>query len=695
MKLNISSRLRAAFELWILTTLGFALLRAVFYLLFYRHAESFSADETTFAFFLGLRFDMRVATVLILPILIFALPNKWHWRHSLARQKNWVLSYAILYSLLLLAYIADIGCYGYLQSRINVAIFQNLLNPAISLEMVHQTYNLYLWGPVYAALCFGLYQFFRLVIFGRAGRHARPDPIYKKATQAIQGLTLTLVTALGLYGSVSQYPLRWSQAFFTQNMFVAYLSMNPVHYLIDSLESRQQTYDIDKVKKYYPQLSKYLGVENTKDLNFRREVDQTPQFDRSVTAPNVVYIVMESMAAFKTGLFGNAADSSPELDKLANSNEGWLFRNYYTPTEGTARSLFCILTGIPDINAKSSSSRNPLIVNQNTLINGLEGYDKFYFIGGSANWGNIRGVYMNNVTGLQMYEGDSNLVGPRTDVWGLSDLDLFRATAKALSARDPKKPFFALVQSASFHRPYTIPEEHGSFQLKTLPPEELSRLGFHSLDEYNSFRMGDYSLGEFFRLIKDSEFFKNTIFIIHGDHGLPHDGAMNVGEGYKFYGLNRFHVPLVMYSPLIKEHKEYNFMMSEADVWPTVLGLTGFKYPNASLGRNVFAVPKDQPHYAFSYVYYSNPLQIMLYDQEFIAFGTEKKIEALYRYGGYKPINDQGSNLPEVTGEFYKVDLRDKYPDKFKEMSELLVGIFESSRYMLYHNPRLVNKTSP
>ncbi len=677
--LQISNRLRSSFELWVWSLLLFSIFRAIFYLLFYRHAEAFTANETTTAFLLGLRFDIRVATLLILPMFILALPKRSHWLANSKNQNIWVLSYTAVYTFIIAIYGVDFGYYAYLQSRINITVLQFLRNPLISLEMVHQTYNLFLIVPLSAALVWALYCFFSRLIFGRSPRHLKNDPLHKPKTMATQSVTISLIIFVALYGSISQYPLRWSEAFFSQNMFVAYLSMNPVHYFVDSAESRRQTYDEARVKEHYDDVAKYLGVRDLHNLNFRRPVDITEKFKLKNSHPNIVYIVMESMAAYKTGVFKNANDTSPALDRLANA--GWLFRNYYTPTEGTARSLFCVLTGIPDINAKSSSSRNPLIVNQNTLINALEGYEKYYFIGGSANWGNIRGVYMNNIKGLKMYEGDSNLEGPRTDVWGLSDLDLFRASARELSKRDPSKPFFALIQSASFHRPYTIPADHGRFVEKHLSPEELSTLGFASNEEYNSFRLADYSLGEFFKLIENTEFYKNTIFIIHGDHGLPHNGAANVSEGYKFYGLNRFHVPLVFFSPLIEKHEEFNVMMSETDVWPTVLGAIGYTFTNAALGRNVFAIKENEPHYAFSYVYYSEPLQIMLYDQNYIAFGTERGIEGLYRYGGWDASLDGKVD--------FKNNLKDIEKEKFNSMSKLLTGIFETSRYMLYHNPRL------
>jgi hypothetical protein len=98
------------------------------------------------------------------------------------------------------------------------------------------------------------------------------------------------------------------------------------------------------------------------------------------------------------------------------------------------------------------------------------------------------------------------------------------------------------------------------------------------------------------------------------------------------------------------------------------------------------ALPKGQSHYALSYVYYSDPLQIMLYDQDFIVFGTEKKVDALYRYNGH---GSEKQELNAVTAESYKINLKDQYPEKFKEMSDLLTGLFETSRFLLYHNPRI------
>lgn len=662
---------KAAFKLLTATVIVFTAFRTLFLVLFSGKAAAFSTTEALHAFFLGLRFDLRMAIFMVLPL--FILGNIQKLRIS---QKKWLAFYTFLYALALFVYGADVAYYSYLEGRINFRIFEFLKNPLISLQMVLESYNMVVWTPLYIAVVALVYWALKKYIF-----NAETKPEYASLSKKRKWLYITLTVlfiVLGTHSSFGQYPLRWSDAFFTQNMFLANLAMNPIHYIFDTAQNSKKDYDIKSVQKYYDAVAPYLGVTdlNVEKLNFLRPVEQTPQF---TSRPNIVYIVMESMAAYKTGVFGNPAQSSPSLDKIARA--GWLFENYYVPTEGTARSLFCILSGIPDINAKSTSSRNPLIIDQNTLINGLKDYRKYYFIGGSAAWGNIRGVYMNNVEGLEMYE-DSRLEGPRTDVWGLSDLDLFRQSAKVLKERSTEKngePFFALIQTAGFHRPYTIPDEHGDFTLQTLTKEQLNQYGFNSNEEYNSFRFADYSMGEFFKLIENSKFYKNTIFIVQGDHGLPHDGAAHLSEGYKFFNLNRFHTPLVFFSPLIQEPKVIKNIITEPDVWPTVLGLLGMQHPNTALGRNVFSEKlKNQPRYAFSYVYYSHPLQLLLYDDKFLAFGTENGIESLHEYMGTDP----------------KTDVKNKYPDKFNEMSHLLTGIFETSKYLLHHNKKIKNSIS-
>ena len=97
-----------------------------------------------------------------------------------------------------------------------------------------------------------------------------------------------------------------------------------------------------------------------------------------------------------------------------------------------------------------------LHVDQHTIINDYKGYEKFYFIGGSLSWANISGLLTNNIDGLHLYEQE-DYKAKTIDVWGISDKNLFLEANDVL--KQQTHPFFAVIQTADNHRPYTIPEE--------------------------------------------------------------------------------------------------------------------------------------------------------------------------------------------------------------------------------------------
>ena len=53
------------------------------------------------------------------------------------------------------------------------------------------------------------------------------------------------------------------------------------------------------------------------------------------------------------------------------------------------------------------------------------GHERYYMIGGNANWANIRGIFQNNIEDLQLLE-ESDWKASNSDVWGVSDLALLR-----------------------------------------------------------------------------------------------------------------------------------------------------------------------------------------------------------------------------------------------------------------------------
>ncbi|MCB0421200.1 MAG: LTA synthase family protein [Bdellovibrionales bacterium] len=646
----------------------FFVMRLAFAIIFVSEASPFSSREFIEALYLGAKFDARVSLVLLLPmVLLFWIPPLDPYKSRWA-QKFWTLAYTAVFFGIIATGMIDIAYYRYLHGRVNATILEFFKNPLISAEMVWSTYPV-IWMCLGGALLGHL----SFVTLSRFIFFYRSQPPIKLHKRWFYGLLIFLFSVAGLHGKLSQYPLRWSEAYFSTNTFISSLSMNPIHYFVDTFKNRKQAYNAANTKELYPIVSQYFDVSNPSvdSLHFQRPIKMGSPFTKidPKNPPNIVVIILESLAAYKTGVLGHPLKPTPYLDEAAKG--GLLFTEYYVPSEATARSIYCLITGIPDVNDhQGSSSRNPLIINQNTVANAFTGYDKYYFIGGSANWGNIRGVITNNIKGVHLID-EENLTSPRTDVWGVSDLDLFKEAHQTLRDRTEQKPFLAFIQSAGFHRPYTIPEDHGDFESLSLDQKTLKKYGLLSNDELNSLRFQDYAFGEFYKRTKEDPKFKNTIFVVTGDHGLPDYQAEHVSPGSRHFNLERWHVPLVFYGPGLIEPGVNDEIVTEPDILPTLAGMTGHSFENTTFGRNIFA-DKRPTRYAFNFVYYQTPPQIGVLDKEFYAIGLPGNIRGLYRYR---------SNEPDK-------DVKDQYPEKWTEMSRLAQGLYESAKYMLYHNKK-------
>jgi len=319
--------------------------------------------------------------------------------------------------------------------------------------------------------------------------------------------------------------------------------------------------------------------------------------------------------------------------------------------------VFEMLTGVPDVNPTTTASRNPLIVNQHTLVNALEGYEKYYFLGGSATWGNIRGLFAHNIPGLHIFE-EGDYDAPQVDGWGVSDVVLFDKAQRAF--RGQTKPFFAFIQTAGNHRPYTIPDDHPGFELARVDAAALAENGFDGLAAYNGMRYLDFSLGSFFAKAREAPWFGNTVFVMYGDHGNP----STLQTPWEQLLLTGYHVPLVIYAPgLLKGGGRIDFTASLTDSLPTALSLIGVPYLNTALGRDVLDLAAGDRH--FSLIGFTGVL-----DDEF-----------------YFRLDPGGPRLFRYRSEKGAEDVHERFPEKAAELQRLQEALYETSKYMLYHNP--------
>lgn len=646
-----------------------SLMRLLFFYVFYNPSDPIPFSVLLKSFYIGAKFDLRLGLIIHIPLLFAWIKPLSLFKDGKVR-RSWLLYLTITMASIFLLYVIDFGHFSYLQTRLEAATIRYLYNPITSLEMIWQTYPVI---PIVAGLLlFGGIYYFGLKRYA-LHLHKKAKTDHPRLKKLIIAILTVFVFAAGIYGKLSYYPLRWSDAFFSPHPFASQLGLNPVLYLLVTFQHKETGYDVETVKRYYPFMVDYLGIKepDKEKLNFIRK--ERPVMDRS-QKPNIVIVILESLAAHKTGIFGNPLNPTPNIDAIAR--ESLLFRQFYVQSPGTARSVFTFITGLPDLELQSTSTRNPRIVSQHTIINSFEGYEKFYFIGGSANWANIRGLLLHNIPGLHLYE-EGSYKSERVDVWGISDLHLFEEAHNVL--KEAKKPFFAIIQTSGSHRPYTIPEDNRGFKSIEIKDEVVKKYGFVSSAEFNAFRFLDHSIGFFMKLARESGYFKDTIFIFFGDHGLP-GKASHMIKGEELLELNRVHVPLIIYSPgLIKSSVE-DKLANEMDVLPTVASLAGISYTNTTMGRDLMDKRFDDKRFAFHILDHGTNPRIGLLGKEFYFVmnvdGTNKRLHL------WKSDNPRDNVIA-------------KYPGDAQEMESVARAIFETARYMRYHNTANSLKNNP
>lgn len=641
----------------------FSTARIAFWLYFDNPNDPLSSGDLLRALYIGLKFDLRIALLVLLPLFLLGWLRFLSPLYSRFGNRLWSGYLTLATIALLLFYATDFGHFAYLATRVDMSVLRFLDNAAISFGMVWETYPVIRWGLAIALLT--------LLFFKGLQRLMRRYSVMAAPRYTWRGKLLVSVITFfvvlgGLYGKLSYYPLRWSDAFFSTNAFASSVTLNPVLYFYETVRNGGVDYDEETVRADYALMADFLGVtqRDAEKLNFRR--DELPTVQRA-TPPNVVMVFLESFASYKAGLSGNPLDPTPHVDALAR--EGLFYENFYVPQTGTARSVFAAITGIPDIQFNDTSTQNATIINQRLIINAFTDHEKFYFLGGSASWRNIRGMLSNNIPNLHIYE-EGSYTSPRIDVWGISDLDLFKEANQVL--REQKKPFFAIIQTSGNHRPYTIPEDNHGFKLKTPSSDELAKYGFISVEEYNSFRFMDHSVGWFMAQAQKEGYFDNTIFAFFGDHGIAGDTGIHARkmDGQLGFGSNR--VPFIIYAPKLIPAQTSSTVASETDILPTLASLAGYRYTNTTFGRDLTDGRFPAPRRAF------------IVERTPIPFVGMIDNEWFFRWR----IDGQEKHLHLINADEPRVDVLAQHPEKAAELERLTRAYYETAKYIINNNGR-------
>ena len=649
------------------TILWVANLTAIFLLIFtlYRLATfiAFKPNGISFgdaipSFLMGIRYDLRWIAFILLPIILLSMMPKLSPFYSARNKKWWSWYLAIVTFIVFVFFAAGFGSFSYNKTPLDAGAMNFAEDFKISWRMMRQTYPMFwmLLGLVVAVLFFRwMYHKSHWQVINRTdGRGIQ----YRRKIFYVAALVLFLFA----WGNFSWPPLSRNDCFKFNNSFKSYLAINPLQNFFATLKLRKPDFNEQKARAAFPVMAEWMQLPDKNNFSFRRQIG--PRSNSLESRPNIVLVQCESYSMYKSSMSGNPLNTTPFFDSL--SRNGIFFERCFTPHFSTARALFAILSGIPDAQLFKFSSRNPEAVIQHTIVDNLVDYEKHYFLGGDAEFGNFEGL-LKNIDGLQMHTGKRQGV-PEVNVWGISDKDLFLEANDVF--RKKEKPFFAYIQTSGNHRPYnrTMAETDTDFLKVRVPEEDLKKYGFESLDEYNAFRYADYCFKKFIEAAQKEKYFHNTIFVFVGDHGLAGNADAMYPAVWTEQRLTDEHVPLLFYAPALLTPQRRPEVVSQIDILPTLAGMLHQPYVNTTLGRDLLD-PAKKNNYAF--VTNTADAIGMVTDDFYFTRNINSQEESIV------PMHARATYFSKQQQDSTK-----------KKLSEFTSAFYETAKYMLMNNKR-------
>jgi len=297
-----------------------------------------------------------------------------------------------------------------------------------------------------------------------------------------------------------------------------------------------------------------------------------------------------------------------------------------------------------------------------------------YFLGGSANWANIRGVFQSNINDLKIYEEGSYESEDRADVWGIDDYDLFKESDKVLrDLHTTNEPFVAYIQTATNHRPFSVPEKKETYRPLTkedINETTLKESGFISLAQLNALRYLDFNVHVFLRRAKESGYYENTVFAFFGDHNT----SMNQTKTFKKefdLGIQVHHVPLFIHAPKFLKPQKISNTAKLADLFPTLATIAKSDHTNYTLGSNALDT-LNTDSFGFLYLKINGEPGLGLIQNDFY----------------YTKTNYNNSTSLYKLSDVEKTDVSNTYPLVVSKMDSLITSYYHSTKYLYYNNKK-------
>jgi arylsulfatase A-like enzyme len=299
--------------------------------------------------------------------------------------------------------------------------------------------------------------------------------------------------------------------------------------------------------------------------------------------PNVILIVLESVAARWAGLNHGPYDSTPRL--AAAAARGMVFDNFYAHIGRSSNSLGSILLSVfPKLDFSDLTEEYPRLPGTSLAsVFHDRSYRTAFVTPSDLNWADWR-TFLDRRGFDDIIDHHQLPCSTLLSSWGMEDRCAVDKLIE-LVEKDPARPFFLMAWSQQTHHPYEPTPGVPLIDFVREPAPDA-----YDLNHYlNVLHETDRHIERLFETIRRTHLQDDTLIVVTGDHGQafgdPHDGYMQGRSVYE----EDVNVPLLLWYPRqYKSAARSATIGSHIDLAPTITALAGIPAAPDWQGRSLF-----------------------------------------------------------------------------------------------------------
>ena len=383
----------------------------------------------------------------------------------------------------------------------------------------------------------------------------------------------SLITNDKPYKTYQDYCLAVNQIAYTANDFNSYYKQNKEDdyslyddtVLQDAVEYQSRFPEFKYVDIHYP----FLRENNDPDV-IGGYLNKTSDGK----APDFVFIIVESLGQ-KLSSSSPKMSFTPFLDSLKKESLYW--PNCLSLAERTFGVVPNVFSSAPYDKLGFARVWWP-IPDHNSILKDMSknGYSLSFYFGGNAAFDGQDSYMLSNGVTYMMdpsevdFDQENKAEMLENHSWGMYDGEMFNAAIKHRDTVARNRPNTDIYITLTTHEPFYFKGQKPYIdrvkkllaETKEFGPYEKTNVTNNDY-MYAAYLYADECIKNLFDYYKTLPEFENTIFVIVGDH---RTGCVYVNKN----PLLVYNVPLIIYSPLVKEPKTFKGVVTHHDIAPTV-----------------------------------------------------------------------------------------------------------------------------